>query len=403
MTYLGYNLTDGMIEAVIVFCLGYALCHFAFAKTKLSTQRVALIYVWHSIFAVLYVAYVLADGGDSIAYMVEAQHGIYSWSPGSDIVSAIAAALQAVLGNNLLPVGLCFALAGAFGLLLFDLALAELRPHLKGFWLFVVNSVVFLPSLSFWSSGIGKDSIAILAVGLFTYAMVARRPIVFVVLSVAIMFLVRPHVAAFLGGSFGLSLILAQGYSPALRIALLSTVAALAFLAAPFLLQYVGIGAADVGALSEYIDDRQSVNLGGGSSIDLAGMNPAYRVVTFVFRPYVFEANSVFALMAGLENFILLALLAGWALRRNRVWPSVRWQPGLIYAAVSIILFSQTIANLGLASRQKWMALVPLIFIALSAEVVRHYRERQRSSSTGLIQPQRMADLGVKSRSSPIH
>ena len=103
------------------------------------------------------------------------------------------------LGFTYWPVAFLYNAAGAVGLIFFYAALEDVTTA-AGKSLFTTLLVLvslLIPSLSFWTSGIGKDSLAFLAVGIFLWSVQAfsRRQIA-TASAVLIMLPVRPHVAA---------------------------------------------------------------------------------------------------------------------------------------------------------------------------------------------------------------
>jgi hypothetical protein len=138
----------------------------------------------------------------------------------------------------------------------------------------------------------------------------------------------------------------------------------------PFTLNYAGVGdIVDMESFSSYIDTRQSLNTEGGGGLDIASMSLPEQLFAYMFRPLVFEINSIFTAAAALDNLILLFLFAvgGWAMLRgkrsdlgeNRVF---MW----VYALMAWGTLSMTTANLGIALRQKWMFAPMLIFLFIS-------------------------------------
>ncbi|MGC8121871.1 hypothetical protein ACP2AU_15435, partial [Marinobacter sp. VGCF2001] len=106
-----------------------------------------------------------------------------------------------------------------------------------------------------------------------------------------------------------------------------------------------------------------------GGRVDIASMSLPVQLFTYLFRPLFFEARSVFALAAAIDNLILLGLFVfgGIALLRgkktglgeNRVF---MWA----YALCAWLILAMTSANLGIAVRQKWMFVPMLIFLLVS-------------------------------------
>src|SRR5690606_14503621 len=148
----------------------------------------------------------------------------------------------------------------------------------------------------------------------------------------------------------------------------------------PFALSYAGLGeAAGADDIMSYVEERQSVNTQGGSSVDIASMSLPLQLFSYLFRPMPYEAGSIFALAASVDNLVLifLAVAGGVRVIRRR-----RYQlPGnrafmWFYCLLTWLILAITTANLGIAVRQKWMFAPILIYLFISLMG----RSRQRSA-----------------------
>ena len=225
--------------------------------------------------------------------------------------------------------------------------------------------------MSFWSSALGKDAISFMATGLALWSSLklSRRGLLmtFAILS---MLVVRPHMAGIMVIGIAISALM-DPQASALKKSVFGFAAAGAAVAlVPFALRYAGVGEmVDVEALTDYIDKRQSYNTEGGGGVDLASMSLPMQLFTYLFRPVLFEARSVFELAASLDNLILLILFffGGVALLRGRKSGfgenrTFMWT----YALGAWLILALTTANLGIALRQKWMFVPMLIFLLIS-------------------------------------
>ena len=137
-----------------------------------------------------------------------------------------------------------------------------------------------------------------------------------------------------------------------------------------FVQQYVGLEEASLDSVSGYVDDRQNFNQGGGSSIDLQSMSYPMQMFTYIFRPLPFDAHSALALFTSIENTILLILFL-YVLFKNKfrlhsfIEGKNAWL--LIYASLTCSMLAITTANLGIATRQKWMFMPILIYLLVYA------------------------------------
>ena len=258
-------------------------------------------------------------------------------------------------------------------MLAFDGALTEVTANKSRRIRQLATLIVFLPSVSFWSSGIGKDSLSFMAMGLALWAALKlNRRVVLMVIAILIMLFVRPHMAGMMVIGLAGSMVFQRKTSVIQRVVFgVAALAATAVLV-PFGLNYAGVGEdASSEDIASYIEGRQGENLEGGSSLDIASMSLPMKLFTYLFRPLPFEANSIFALLASVDNIILLFLFfAGIRVALKKKLPAqfathnrmFLW----IYCFVAWFILASTTANLGIAMRQKWMFAPMLIFLLIS-------------------------------------
>ena len=95
-----------------------------------------------------------------------------------------------------------------------------------------------------------------------------------------------------------------------------------------------------------------------------------FEVFTYIFRPLPFEAHSAVALVTSLENTILLLLFLYIVFKtkfnfRSFVQDKNLWL--LSYVFLTCTILAMTTANLGIASRQKWMFMPILLYLLIHA------------------------------------
>src|SRR5690606_39066857 len=140
------------------------------------------------------------------------------------------------------------------------------------------------------------------------------------------------------------------------------------FLSLGFVQQYVGLEEASLDSVGSYIDERQGVNSQGGSSLDIASMSYPMQMFTYVFRPLPFEASSAVTLVTSLENTILLFLFIYILFKskfnfRPFIYDKNLWL--LTYVFLTCTILAMTTANLGIATRQKWMFMPVLLYLLI--------------------------------------
>lgn len=229
------------------------------------------------------------------------------------------------------PIGLIFALFAFSGLWRLFLFFYEQRPDLKKG---LAISIIFFPSLVFWSSGLMKDSLCIGALGWMTYSLynllkgkgiLRNTAIVFV--SVYLLYIIKIYILLAYAPLFMLYLILKRLRS--IRIALLKyiiTIFIIGGIFAVFSQIYEGLdddlnsyaleNLASSVALSNEItasfagrDDAESTfELGASFDGTLPGLVKImpYALAATFFRPFIWETNKISQLMAAAESIVLV-------------------------------------------------------------------------------------------------
>ena len=373
------SLNDSVFSAIVLLASGIS-CVLLGKWLKLRLGLVALLAVWHTLLAIYYADYVLQYGGDAFAYYQKARFDFIELDLGTEFVEWLTS-FPVALGLGFGPVSLLYNAIGTFGLLFFYAAVRETGAFSVESRIIRLAALLclFVPSLSFWTSGIGKDSIAFFSVGLFLWSAMdigRRQPAA--IAAVLVMLAVRPHVAALMVLSVAAGTVFAAQVRGSVRFSAAAIGTAGAVFAIPLALAYSGTARFE--SITAYIADRQEQNLGGGSSIDITGMNPAARLLSYLYRPLPNEASGLDQVAASLDNLFLIALtLLGIVGIYRAGFIRVFRHHGiaLLYGLSCLVLLSQVTANLGLATRQKWM-LVPALMVAFLGAWTMAREERAR-------------------------
>lgn len=361
-----------MLSAALVLLTGLGIASLISRLFDTRAGRAALLYLWHTLFCLVYASYVIASGGDALMYYNVSLAEDIQFSFGTAGVLYLTSFLTSVLGLGFLGAFLVFNIFGFVGLLAFDASLrTAVRDKSRALHRFV-TLIVFLPSVSFWSSAIGKDSLSFMAAGLALWAALdLRRRVWLMVPAVLLMLLVRPHMAAALALALAFSIVFQRRFTFPRRILAGGMAIAMAVVLVPLSMDYSGLGSvAGAQDLIEYVEKRQEYNMVGGGGVDISAMPLPLQLFTYMFRPLPFEAHSVFALAASLDNMVLLFLFfaGGWAILKGRQQPGPESRVFLwSYSLLAWLTLAMTTANLGISVRQKWMFAPMLIFLFLSA------------------------------------
>lgn len=359
------------ISSVLIFAVGAFVAMGLRRTFNVTTRRSLTIYAWHTILCITSTLYLFQNGGDAIDYYNSALAGNIEFSVGTNAIRFITVFPASILGLSFLGTSLLYQIVGFIGLLAFDASLRAATAEKTKYVRHLATLIVFLPSVSFWSAAIGKDSLAFMAAGLTLWAALnLKRRTWLMVAAIAIMLLVRPHIAGLTVIALALSMVVNRKIPVIRRFGLGVATLLAAALIIPFAMTYSGLdsGASAVD-VNNYIEQRQQYNQEGGSSFDLAAMSRPVQLFTYLFRPLPFEARSIVSLAASLDNTILLLLFiaGGWSiLKRNK--PTITGNRSFmwLYSLLAWGLLSVTTANLGISIRQKWMFAPMMIFLLIS-------------------------------------
>jgi hypothetical protein len=246
--------------------------------------------------------------------------------------------------------------------------------------------VMFLPSMAYWPSAIGKDSLMQLALGLVALAtarLLRQRLMIAAAIGapgVWLLWGVRPHLLAIAMTAVGCAYIggRVRAGDHGLRglvgrpVGLL----AVALLAGFTVIQgatFLGIEDLSVGGIEARLDQQTEESSIGGSTFDTGGssLNPLYlpqKAATVLLRPFPWETSSVLQLFASLEGIALGGLVVLRLSSLGAAVSRVRSTPFVLYCLVLVIsyaAFFSSIANFGLLVRQRSLVL-PALFVLLA-------------------------------------
>jgi hypothetical protein len=216
------------------------------------------------------------------------------------------------------------------------------------------------------------------------------------VFAIASMLLVRPHMAGLMVIALTFAVMTGKNVNMLQRIFFGSVVLVAALLMVPFALDYAGVQDVSVQGLMSYIEQRQSYNWKGyGGGIDISSMSLPMQMFTYLFRPLPFEAHSISAFMASVDNVFLLYLFVMGLfvkIKGGVARPNLNFAFIWVYGGGALLILSMTTAtNLGIAMRQKWMFLPFFIVLFVSyiaqknrQKALRHYQLQQIHTSQNL-------------------
>ena len=264
---------------------------------------------------------------------------------------------------------------------------------------FLAKALFFLPSFIFWGSLFGKDSVMMLSLGLAAYS-VARLTqgfrlgsALWLLLAMALVAVIRPHVGAALGAAVGIAWFLSRMSRPGpdgvlVPVRLMFRIAVFAvMLIVPTLIlssminRDISLDAVykDMArrhyVLSSAGDDEGVGGLGSSLPPRLMGESPWEFVeylpegfLTFIFRPLPFDAHNKQALVASTEGTLLVIIVLWRGRHFLRAMRTMWSSPYLTFCVLYFFLATTALCferNLGLIARHKIMVL-PFLMLMLA-------------------------------------
>lgn len=316
-------------------------------------------------------------GGDAILYHQQGVVIAESWrllripgldgsmGEGTQFVRWFTGLLYAPHTPTMLGGFFIFGTLAFFGQLLFYSAFRRAVPgaSLKPYATFIF----FLPTLVFWPSSIGKESLMLFFLGVASYglarAMAAFRPLWLLVAGVGLAGagVVRPHIAALLAISFAIAALVGRSrWSGRIGVRRLIVLGAGVVLVAVSLSAFASRFNIDAtGDVDPFIGEVQRRTQQGGSQVEGTSIRSPAQIpagaIRVLFRPLPNEASSLLAMASAVENLVLL-LIVVWkvpAMIRNA--RRLRTPYVLMSAAFTggFILAFSAVLNLGILARQR--------------------------------------------------
>jgi hypothetical protein len=310
--------------------------------------------------------------------------------PGTGSVRYLTGLVEVFTFEDEFATFVVFSLLGFAGSILFVMACRAALPTVdtKRYALLLL----FWPSLVYWPSSIGKESVILFGLGAVAYggARLLRGDLHGLLITAAGMLavgLVRPHVALIAMTALVVAVVVGSPGRGAM-----SSVARVALIAA--LLIGGSVASDEVEALSD-IDGLNPTGLvaaldlvnarssQGGSHFEAARIDGIteypWGFVTVLFRPFPHEASSVPMLLTSLEALVLAALVIGAIPRLAAALRTIRDEAYVAYAVsftvVFVYLFS-ALGNFGILARQRVMT-IPLVLLVVALPTAKE-RVRQR-------------------------
>lgn len=305
--------------------------------------------------------------------------------PGTGVMRLSVGVFYWLGGPDRLVATFLWAALGGVGLLLFWLATRDFVPSRKGLYSALV---LLLPSLLFWSAGIGKEAFMMLGIGCLVMAfsqLHARgRPLpaaLYAVAGVLITGLIRPHVTLILlvALAAGTLLLPPDSSKASLRMRLFAGAGIILLIMAciPLAIRLLALGPGESLLDVYYRHAENTANPGGRSVFEAYPVRelndlPA-ALGTVLLRPWPWEAQTL-PQWAVVAESLLMVGISIWTL--VLIWTrraGVVWSPMLVAALVYILLFTIAFSpygNFGLLARERVQVTGFILVVLFSIRLV---------------------------------
>jgi hypothetical protein len=319
----------------------------------------------------------------------------------SNFLRWITGVIYYLFGSDMIAGFILFGLIAFVGSYLWYRATVEAVPFVDRRLYFIV--VMFVPSILFWPSSIGKEALMQFAIGsaalgtahIFNGKLV--RGILVAVPGAWLMSVVRPHLlglaalaaaAAYVIGRSPRKAQSSTASSSLVKPVGMVVVVFIAVFAVSAGANSLGLASLSLGSVQQELD-KTSLSTGQGSSAfnnggnSLSPLRLPQGMVTVLLRPFPWEVGGSLQILASLEGVALAAFII-W--RRKSLAISlrhIRTVPFLMYCWVLTILYAvtfQSFANFGLLDRQRSLVLPALyVLLCLDSRKAREFDENRNS------------------------
>ena len=315
--------------------------------------------------------------------------------PGTGTVRYFSGIVNVFTGGSYVITFLIFATIAFVGQVLLLLALQPVlsRKQMRAF----VVLVMFSPTMVYWPSSIGKESLVLFGIGLSFFG-VSRlydrnwSGIVPALLGGLAVGLIRPHVAMLLLAGLAVGLLARNSRTQrklAVHLVVLTLFVIGAMLATGASARLFNLesfdGIADVSAALDFTEERTTQDASGFTAARVNSFVDYPRaVVTVLFRPFVWEASGVPAMVSAIEGVGLAALTffaTGGILSQIKTIAS-RSQLLFAFGYTSIFIFVfAAIGNFGILSRQR-AQVIPFVLLLIAVGIgAERFGNRRGSTS----------------------
>ncbi|WP_452603018.1 hypothetical protein [Pontimicrobium sp. MEBiC06410] len=276
------------------------------------------------------------------------------------------------LGVSYFNLFFIFSTIGLIGIYkLYILLISEFKYETKKmFWVYFLFS---LPTLHFFTNGIGKDNLIIFLLVLMFNALKSNKSItVNLIIFSVFLFLIRPHIFILFILSYVLVIFFSNRVKLLYKIALPLLALLVIIILSPIINEKFKMDIYSIdsinNALSRFSSRGARSNM-PGSTVNFAKSHFLIKMFAFSYLPLFKYADNIFKYIVSLENLSLIVLFLGYFIKGGKYKffkkGELYLKIMLVYSILTCFVLSLTIYNLGLSTRQKYMYIPYFYFTIL--------------------------------------
>lgn len=375
-----------LIISIIILYFTFKIAFKISKKYKLNYLITLLIISWHILISMCYFFLSFSKRTDAEIYFQYSFLGqlgqynqiqFYEFKIGSNFIYEFIRFFTSNFYFDYLNLFFFFNFFGTVGLLLIYIKCIEVIKHNK-FNYFLLFSIIFLPSMSFWSSAPGKDALSFLIISLCLFSFNKKYYYIYFPLLSFLMFIIRPHIGIVLFISFAIAFIIKIKVNFYYKIAFVFINFIILFFTIDFVLSFINFNNSfSLNGIIQFLENRERASFIGNTKIDLFDSNSFVKIYHYLFTPSLlyYNNNGILYLLQSIENTFLLMIMSFMLIKiilnlinfKIKIKDIISFENIFIMltSLVLLIVLSHTTLNSGIATRQKYIFIPLLLYLFL--------------------------------------
>lgn len=349
-----------------------SLAALPFSSVRLTSGRILLfgaLLIVHIATTVTFYLYAQTNPSDTTLYYFDDMGMRYeSFQFGTIFTVKFVQFLREMMGGSNLDYFFLFQTTGFWGIVVLMRVFDEIRIETGNSRPVLYGALLFLPGIHFWTSAIGKDGFLFFAASMAIWSLMKiRRRFAFFALSITVMVLFRPHIALIAVVALAIAAFFNRRFGLLTKGSLLAVALIGAAIVAMTIESTFRVSVTNAESISEFIASKNETfeTIEGNTAVHGAGF--PFKLFSLLFRPLFLDAEGIFALVASIENLILLLIIAfiliRWRSRNGLEHLNLALKFAFSFAALTAIALALVYYNVGLGLRQKTMIMPALLVL----------------------------------------